>query len=481
MAFRIESPNALSVCHLVQKRQFSLCSSYTFQRHVSKFLEGEKEILNDPEIVSPHQSSISSLAVDPGIGRFVLAGSTDATVSVYDISYWGSEGFVRNKKDWDTLRKFRPVARSLRVPFGMMRNDDNCGLEIPSGHSAAISHVQWYPVDTGIFVSYATDGCLLLWDTNRMKPVLSVSPFAESIEEDTSATWGPAHWQPRGSDNLIATGSWFDSSVKLVDVRSGASSHQLTGHTLGITAVQWSPTVPVVVASGSRDGTIRLWDIRKSGSQACISVLGRDFSVHNYDETLIHPPYQADYSHLRKFASLAQKKRKRKLGKGDHTVVAPNNYHQVQHHAMKSHSGHVAAIAFLPGGQSLASVGGTDGELVLWDLRHGPSLIEKKFVAPGGFAAATPKQRHAALCVDADKETIWVGNKSSILGFSLEGGTPKQVLQGHLNMVTSLDRIRPEMTLLSGSKDGMILSWGRPKGALFTSRKSVLTEDRDHW
>ncbi len=485
MTSRIQSSGPLPVSTLVRKRQYSQCGSFAFQRQVSQFLESEKELLMDPELVSPHEKSISSLAVDSTMGRFVLAGSTDATVSVYDLSYWGSEGFSRNVKDWASLKSFRPVARSMRVPFGMMTNDDNRALEIPPGHSAAISHVQWYPVDTGAFASYATDGCLLLWDTNRMQPVLSVTPFAESIEEDSSATWGPAHWQPRGDHNLIAAGSWFDSSVKLVDVRSGASSHQLVGHCQGITAVRWSPTIPVVVASGSRDGTIRLWDIRKSGSQSCISVLGRDVSAFHNDSTVVHPPYQADYSHLRKYAALLLKQKKinkkRKLGDGGHMIVAPNNYRQAQGQTGRSHDGHVAAIAFLPGGQSLASVGGGDGELLLWDLRHGPTLLERKFVAPGGFSAATARQRRAVLCVDAEKDTIWVGHKSTIMGFSLEGGSPKQILRGHLNTVTSLDRIRPELTLLSGSSDGMILSWGKPKGALFSARKSVLKEDKDNW
>lgn len=482
-----------SVCTLVRKRQLSQCGSFPFRRHVSRFLQGDKELLSDPEIISPHENAISSLAVDPILSRFVLAGSADATVSVYDLSRWGSEGLqlvrtLSHSSSYSYMR-FRPVARSIKVPFGLRsNNDERAALQIPSGHSAAITHVQWYPVDSGAFVSCATDGCILLWDTARMEPVLKVTPFAAELSSfedgEPSATWGSAHWQPHGDHSLVACGSWFDSCVKLVDIRSGASSHQLTGHSLGITAVQWSPTHPCIVASGSNDKSIRLWDIRKSGSQACITVLGRDGAAY---QDIPHPPYQGDYSHLRTYAAAVQKRkredRKRKLGidsEGRVIAVAPNNFHQVQRLAVTSHHKHVAAISFLPGGQTLTSIGG-EGDVLLWDLRQGPALMERRFVSSGGRPAATPNQRRAALCVDADDGVIWVAHNSSILGFSLEGGTPKYVLQGPLQHVTSLDKVRPEMTLISGSSDGMILSWGKPKGSLFSRQQAALVDDKDNW
>jgi WD40 repeat protein len=482
---------------LLRKRQSAQCGSFAFQRHISKFLEGNKELLMDPELVSPHRSAISCLAVDPAMGRFVLAGSSDATISIYDLSHWGSEGFSRNLTASSSFMRFKPVARSIPIPWGMTTTDPlRRLLEIPPGHSSSINHVQWHQMDPGAFVSCSNDGFILLWDTTQMKPVLKATPFAHSTQDRRRGTWGCADWQPNGEHNLVVTGCWFDSSVKLVDVRSGASSHQLTGHTQGITAVQWSPTNPAVVASGSKDGNIRLWDIRKSGSLACLAVLKRDYttSTQIMDPTLIRPPYQTDYSHLRRFAAAVQKKKKmnkkRKLGiysssvVGEHdVVVAPNNFHQVQRQGGgggKAHNGRVGAIRFLPGGQTLASVGAEDGELLLWDLRHGPTLLERKFVAPGGLPAAT-NQIQTALCVDAEKDMIWISHQSTIMGFSVEGGSPKQILRGHLNQVTSLGRIGPEMTLLSGSGDGMILSWGKRKGALFTPGKPIMTQDEDNW
>jgi WD40 repeat protein len=208
-------------------------------------------------------------------------------------------------------------------------------------------------------------------------------------------------------------------------------------------------------------------------------------------DDISHPPYQGDYSHLRKYAAAVEKRkkqtRKRKLGidrdEGTLIRVAPNDYSHVQLQGTKSHYSHIAAIAFVPGGQTLASVGG-DGEVLLWDLRQGPTLMDRRFVSPGGRPAATTtsQRRASSLCVDADEGMMWVGHNCDIMGFSLvEGGTPTHVLRGHLQNITSLASIQPEMTLLSGSNDGMILSWGTPKGSHFATRHAVLAEDRDCW
>jgi DNA excision repair protein ERCC-8 len=53
-------------------------------------------------------------------------------------------------------------------------------------------------------------------------------------------------------------------AVRLVDLRSGASTHSLAGHHGALLSLAWSPTLDHILASGGVDGTVRLWDIRKS-------------------------------------------------------------------------------------------------------------------------------------------------------------------------------------------------------------------------
>jgi DNA excision repair protein ERCC-8 len=37
------------------------------------------------------------------------------------------------------------------------------------GHKHSVTSVQWYPVDTGLFISASNDHTLKAWDTNRFQ------------------------------------------------------------------------------------------------------------------------------------------------------------------------------------------------------------------------------------------------------------------------------------------------------------------------
>ena len=58
---------------------------------------------------------------------------------------------------------------------------------------------------------------------------------------------------------MIASGS-SDRTVRLWDVVTGAEIRTLEGHTRGVDSVSFSPDGKTL-ASGSRDYTIRLWDV----------------------------------------------------------------------------------------------------------------------------------------------------------------------------------------------------------------------------
>lgn len=403
------------------------------------------------QIASAHLQGIESLHIDQTEGRFLLAGSRDATVSIYDISKWGTDHHLKGKSPSSRPRHcvYSSIARSV------------------ADRTDPFVNVQWYPSDSGAFVSASTQGFLSVWDTNVMIPVVHWEPLSSIYCMHLSPSIGRAQ-------NLAAVGAKQGSTTgcKLVDVQSGAISHSLVGHQGGITAVQWSPLSDVVLASGSTDGTIRLWDIRKAGSRSCLTVLDRD---RDFDPCNCHPLF-SDYHHLK--------------GTKKTSLMSPNNFDRSQTNSVASHAGAITALCFSEDGLSLSSTG-TDGKLQVWDLRGNGHRVRLNFQFRVQQPAVTRANHRIPLKVkNYGEDTIaWCGNGSRILGYSLTaGGRPRHVLEGHMLKVSSIESIDSSMQIVSGASDGMMLTWEAKPAKQLTKNggqrkrsREASHGDRDSW
>ncbi|GAP87709.1 putative F-box and WD-40 domain-containing protein MET30 [Rosellinia necatrix] len=73
-------------------------------------------------------------------------------------------------------------------------------------------------------------------------------------------------------DNMLATGS-YDATIKIWDIEKGEVVRTLQGHTMGIRALQFDDRMLV---SGSLDGTVKIWNWRTG---ACINTLNHQGGV----------------------------------------------------------------------------------------------------------------------------------------------------------------------------------------------------------
>jgi DNA excision repair protein ERCC-8 len=71
---------------------------------------------------------------------------------------------------------------------------------------------QWYPHDSGMFVTASSDKTLKIWDTNRMKQIESFSFECAPRHQ---------HWSPisdRSGNSLIAVATGT-TNIELIDLR----------------------------------------------------------------------------------------------------------------------------------------------------------------------------------------------------------------------------------------------------------------------
>lgn len=125
------------------------------------------------------------------------------------------------------------------------------------GHKFGITALTFYPFDSLAFLSSSYDHFLKIFDSTTM---------SASASFDLSSVVYSHAISPIASHLLVACATQHPA-VRLVDLRSGAATQALVGHTSGsVHSVAWSPMDEHILASGGSDGTVRLWDVRKGSS-----------------------------------------------------------------------------------------------------------------------------------------------------------------------------------------------------------------------
>ncbi len=196
-------------------------------------------------------------------------------------------------------------------------------------------------------------------------------------------------FSPNGQ--LLATGSW-DKTIRLWDVRTGQVRHTLPGHTNQIRSVCFSPDGQRL-ASAAEDKSVRLWDVKTGqpiGSpllhpdklrSVCfhpngdiLASAGNDRAVHLWDARTGKKlrSYTAHTNDIWIACFSPDGERLATCSK-DRTVRVWDTQDGKLRHTLVGHSDLVHGVCFSPDGQRLASAS-EDGTARIWDANTGKPL-----------------------------------------------------------------------------------------------------------
>ena len=131
-------------------------------------------------------------------------------------------------------------------------------LAVYKGHTSVVEDVAWHTTSPSIFGSVGDDKQLLIWDelVPDRTPVQSVSGHAAEIN---CLAMNPFN------EHLLATGS-SDKTVALWDRRNmDAKLHSFEAHDDEIIQVQWSSAYATMLASCSADRKVAVLDVSRIG------------------------------------------------------------------------------------------------------------------------------------------------------------------------------------------------------------------------
>ena len=223
---------------------------------------------------------------------------------------------------------------------------------------------------------------------------------------------------------VIASGS-RDSTIKLWDAHSGRLLYSIKGHRHRVIAVAFSPDGKTL-ASGSMDETIKLWDVR--GSMLL-------HTLNGHREWVLSVAFSPDGNTLTS-------------GSADTTVKLWDVRGGTLLRTLNGRSAWVLAAAFSPDGKVLASGHGT-GTVKLWNAHSGTLLHTLKGHSEWLSSVAFSPDGKVLASGSAD---------STVKVWNTRGGRLLHTLKGHSKAVNSVV-FSADGTLASGSGDGTIKLW----------------------
>ncbi|KAJ6060292.1 hypothetical protein N7444_002146 [Penicillium canescens] len=236
---------------------------------------------------------------------------------------------------------------------------------------------------------------------------------------------------------LLASGS-YDKTVRLWDTATGALQHTLEGHLGWVQSVAFSPDC-AQLASGSQDKTVCLWDTATGALQHTVE--GHSSSV---DSVAFSPDG----------ALLAS-------GSQDKTVCLWDTATGALRHSLKGHSNSVKSVAFSPDGALLAS-GSHDTTVRLWDTATG--ALQHTLEGHLGWVQSVAFSPDCAqLASGSQDKTVCLWDTAT--------GALQHTVEGHSSSVDSVAFSPDGALLASGSQDKTVRLWDMAIGALQHTRK----------
>ncbi|MFH1885181.1 MAG: hypothetical protein ABIM40_00665, partial [Pseudomonadota bacterium] len=322
-------------------------------------------------------------------------------------------------------------------------------------------------------VTTGADRTARLWDLSCMSEnAANPDPCAQTLEGHKGVVLSAAV-TPGGK--WVATGS-EDGTVRIWQVETGNCLAVLKGHTGPVRSVAFSPDDRLLFSS-SWDETIRVWDTATRDLKAVVQGHQEDVNalafsragnrlVSSSDDGTLRfwglpvPVKNSLAGHLDAVNALAESPDGRFLASGswDHGVGLWNLETREPEMLFLGHDSGVTGLAFLPGSGTLASTS-WDKTVRLWDLAS----------MKAGPVFPLPSRAQAIAVYPADS-TLWCACVDGGLRVMDTGMGASRTLAGHKGAVNAL-AASPDGTLFaSGGADGTVRLWNGAEGRLLSTR-----------
>ncbi|ACO70274.1 predicted protein, partial [Micromonas commoda] len=425
----------------------------SFRASVSRRQCDAAALSGDKTIAHRWSGGVNCLELDETERRYLLAGTVDAVVAVYDTEQPTKTDRTTGHATHEPL---------IRVAKGSAEGAEggatNGGARGTGGHLFSVSCAAWYPIDTGMFFTGSFDQTVAAWDTNTASRVLTFH-FDAKVYHISMAPNANSHC-------LVAVGTGHPQ-VRLCDPNSGNVTHTLTGHREAVWATRWMRGSEWILATGGGDGDVRLWDIRRAGSFMRLDASNvRVGEVDALEEALEAPDRgfipagpapltrrNVDSVPAHLFSDDAVRCGGSGWGGTSGGTLSRRRYRGGAYgDAAGAHDGRVTALQITPDGLYLASAG-TDGRVRVWDLSDGRNMEMDFGYVPNDARKATQ------LGVSPDGSRLYCPSSDGDEGKKRLTPRPFRTLKGHITAACAVAVNGHTSEVYTGGADRHVLVW----------------------
>ncbi|MDM8522213.1 hypothetical protein QUF80_02480 [Desulfococcaceae bacterium HSG8] len=396
-----------------------------YQRHIGKELIG---FFGSPNL--RHSSEVNSVAMSSD-GKYIISGSFDKTVRLWDLSTGKEIRTFTGHQDSVNSVSLSEYGRTL-----VSGSDDNTvrlwnlstGKELRTftGHQDSVRSVS-LSEDGTTLISGSNDKTVRLWDVSTGKEIRTFTGhqnFVNSVSLSEDGT-------------TLISGSG-DKTVRLWDVSTGKEIRTFTGHQMAVSSVSLSEDSTTLV-SGSDDNTVRLWDA--STGKKIRTFTGHQDSVNS--------------------VSLSEDGTTLVSGWGDPLFGTDNTVRLWDVSTGKKirtftgHQGSVNSVNLSEDGTTLVS-GSSDNTVRLWDVSTGKEI--RTSTGHQGSIRSVSLSEDGTTLVSGSGD-LFFGTDNTVRLWDVSTGKEIRTFTGHRGSVNSVSLSEDGTTLVSGSFDNTVRLW----------------------